>query len=59
MFKMGNINLKKNSSVLLYLNISELDSHFMFDGILQLLDIQRQHKAFMFSLLTSRQIITV
>ena len=31
-FKMGDINLKKNGSVLLYLNISGLDSHFMFDG---------------------------
>ena len=30
-FKMSDINLKKNGSVLLYLNISELDSRFMFD----------------------------
>ena len=29
---MGDINLKKNGSVLLYLNISRFDSHFMFDG---------------------------
>ena len=31
-FKMGGIILKKNGSVLLYLNISGLDSHFMFGG---------------------------
>ena len=29
---MGDINLKRKGSVLLYLNISELDSYFMFDG---------------------------
>ena len=29
---MGGINLKKNGSVLLYLNKSGLDSHFMFGG---------------------------
>ena len=32
LIKMGDINLKKNGSVFLYLNISRLDSHFMFDG---------------------------
>ena len=31
-FKVGDTNLKKNGSVLFYLNISGLDSHFMFDG---------------------------
>ena len=30
--EMGVINLKKTGSFLLYLNISGLDSHFMFDG---------------------------
>ena len=29
---MGDINLKKNGPVLLYLNISGFDSNFMFDG---------------------------
>ena len=29
---MGDIDLKKNGSVLWYLNISGFDSHFMFDG---------------------------
>ena len=29
---MSDINLKKNGSVLLYLNISGLDSHFTFGG---------------------------
>ena len=31
-FKMGDINLKKNGSVLLHSKISGLDSHFMFGG---------------------------
>ena len=31
-FKMGDINLKENGSVLLHLNVSGLDPHFMFDG---------------------------
>ena len=58
-FKMSDINLKKNGSVLLYLNISEFDSHFMFDGSLQLLVTQRQHRTFMSSLLKPRQKIIV
>ena len=29
---MVDINLKKSGSVLLYLNVSGLGSHFMFDG---------------------------
>ena len=32
LFKMGDINLKKNGSVSLYLKMSGLDSHFMFGG---------------------------
>ena len=31
-FKMGDINLKNNGSVLLYSKISVLDSQFMFGG---------------------------
>ena len=58
---MGDVNLKKNGSVLLYLNISGLDLHFMFSlmGVRQLLDTQSQQNTFMSSLLTSRQIIVV
>ena len=56
---MGDINLKKNGSVLLHLNVSGFDSHFMFDGSLQLLVTQRQHRTFMFSLLKPRQKIIV
>ena len=58
---MGDVNLKKNGSVLLYLNISGFDLHFMFSlmGVRQLLDTQSQQNTFMSSLLTSRQIIVV
>ena len=47
---MGDLNLKKNGSILLYLNISGLDSHFIFSlmGVLQLFDTQRQHNTFAF-----------
>ena len=32
MLKMGDINLKKNGSVLLYSKITGLDSYYMFGG---------------------------
>ena len=41
---MGDMNLKKNASVLLYLNISGLDFTLCLMGVPQLLDTQRQHK---------------
>ena len=59
---MVDINLEKNGSVLLYLKISGLDSHFMFDGtfyVLQLLDTQRQHETFLSSVLKQTQKIIV
>ena len=52
-FKMGDINLKKNDSVLLYLNISGI-LILCLVRVLQLLDTQRQHKTFMSSLLKPR-----
>ena len=52
---MGEINSKKNGSVLLYLNILGLDSHFMFGGSSISIRYQIQHKTFMSSLLTLRQ----
>ena len=60
-FKMGDTNLKKIDSVLLYLNISGFDIFILyFVGLLHLLDTQRQHKIFiMSSFLTARQKIIV
>ena len=60
---MGDINLKRKDSVLLYLNISGFDTLILcFVGVLHLLHIRRQHKIqiqhktfIMFFLLTSRQ----
>ena len=58
---MGDTNLKKNDSVLLYLNISGLDALILYlVGVPHLLVTQRQHKIFiMSSFLTLRQKIIV
>ena len=56
-FKLGDTNLKEKVSVLLWLNISGLDTLILFlVGVLHLLDTQRQHRTFFISsLLTSSQ----
>ena len=56
-FKISNTNLKKNGSVLLYLNISGLDILILcLVGVLCLLDTKKQHKMSIMSFfLTSRQ----
>ena len=50
LIKMGDINLKKNGSAFLYLNIPRLDSHFMFDGSSTTISYvtQRQQRTFAF-----------
>ena len=60
---MGDTNLKKNDSVLLYLNMSGLDRLILYlEGVLHLeiqihycLWTKNTHNTFMSSLLTSRQ----